>query len=225
LVSSAGVERVDALHALALNFDPSERDAERGWQVDAYCTRLPAEPPGPPETDASFATAQRLMREYEFADPRIVRAVYHADGPLDGRDMLLELRFWRLRFHVGVRVGGVIDETRVVDGRRVSVWGWNYRTLQGHLEQGQMDYEVWKWHDDGAVDFRVRRYSRPARIANPIVWLGFRLFGRREQVRFAEHALERMRRLVAARLAGRPAGDVPRVRETVPVARLDERVG
>ncbi|MCA1681991.1 MAG: DUF1990 domain-containing protein [Actinobacteria bacterium] len=34
------------------------------------------------------------------------------------------------------------DETRDVDGRTVRVWGWNYRTLQGHLEMGQMDYEV-----------------------------------------------------------------------------------
>jgi hypothetical protein len=135
--------------------------------------------------------------------------------------MLLELRFLGLRFHAGVRIGGVIDERRQVDGRTVSVWGWNYATLQGHLEQGQMDYEVWKWHHDGAVEFRIRRYSKAAHIANPIVRLGFRLFGRHEQVRFAEHALERMRRLVAARLAGRPA-DVPQLREQVKVAPLSE---
>jgi uncharacterized protein (UPF0548 family) len=220
-VSSRGRERVDALHALALNFDPARREAEGGWHVDAYCTRLPPEPPGPPLPDASFAAAQDVMRDYEFADPRIVRAVYHPDGPLAGRDMLLELRFLGVRFHAGVRVGGVIDETREVDGRTVSVWGWNYSTLQGHLEKGQMDYEAWKWHDDGTVEFRIRRYSKAAHIANPVIRLGFRLFGRREQVRFAEHALERMRRLVSARLVGRPA-DVPRVEDEITLAPLSE---
>jgi hypothetical protein len=40
-------------------------------------------------------------------------------------------------------------------------------------------------------------------------------------VRFAEHALERMRRLVAARLADRPP-DVPLVRDEIEVAPLSE---
>ena len=112
--------------------------------------------------------------------------------------MLLEVRFWGLRFPVGVRVGAVIDETRTVDGRDVRVWGWGYGTLQGHLEVGQMDYEVWKWLDTGAVEFRVHVVSRPGRIPNPIVRLGFRLFGRREQMRFARRSCERMALLVSS---------------------------
>lgn len=132
------------------------------------------------------------MRDYEFADPRIVRAIYHPGSPLEGRDMLLEVRFWGLTFRWGVRVGGVIDEVRRVDGRDVRVWGWSYATLQGHLETGQMDYEVWKWLDTGAVEFRIHVVSRASRIGNPIIRLGFRLFGRREQVRFARRACERM---------------------------------
>jgi len=137
------------------------------------------------------------MRDYEFADPEIVRAVYHADDPLAGRDMLLQVRFFGLRFRFGVRVGGVIDETRRLGGREVRVWGWNYATLQGHFEMGQMDYEVWKWLDTGAVEFRIHVVSRAGRIPNPIVRLGFRLFGRREQVRFAKRACERMAWLVS----------------------------
>ena len=125
-----------------------------------------------------------------------MRASFRRDGPLAGRDMLLEVRFWGLRFPVGVRVGAVIDETRAVDGRDVRVWGWGYGTLQGHLEVGQMDYEVWKWLDTGAVEFRVHVVSRPGRIPNPIVRLGFRLFGRREQMRFARRSCERMALLV-----------------------------
>jgi uncharacterized protein (UPF0548 family) len=136
------------------------------------------------------------MQRYEFADPSIVRAVYYPDRPLEERDMLLEVRFYGLRFRFGVRVGGVVDETRTVDGREVRVWGWNYRTLQGHLEKGQMDYEVWKWLDTGEVEFRIHAFSRAADIPNPIVRLGFRLFGRREQVRFARRSCERMAVLV-----------------------------
>jgi uncharacterized protein (UPF0548 family) len=110
--------------------------------------------------------------------------------------MLLEVRFWGLRFQLGVRVTQVVDETRSLEAGDVRVWGWSYATLQGHLEVGQMDYEVWKWLDSGKVEFRVHVVSRPGRIPNPIVRLGFRLFSRREQVRFAQRACERMAALV-----------------------------
>lgn len=190
---------LDALRDKSLNFDAASRDSwteERGWHIDDYRQPLPGERPGPPEPGGPWERAQRLLRDYQFADPELVRASFRHDGPLEGRDMLLEVRFWGLRFPVGVRVGAVIDETRVVDGRDVLVWGWGYGTLQGHLEVGQMDYEVWKWLDTGAVEFRVHVVSRPGRIPNPIVRLGFRLFGRREQVRFARRSCERMALLV-----------------------------
>ena len=47
--------------------------------------------------------------------------------------------------------------------RQARVFGWNYRTLEGHFEQGQMHYEIWKWLDTGDVDFRLHAYSRSAR--------------------------------------------------------------
>jgi uncharacterized protein (UPF0548 family) len=149
------------------------------------------------------------MRDYEFADPAIVRAIYRRDSPLEGRDMLLEIRFWGLRFRVGVRVGGVIDETRELDGRQARVWGWSYATLQGHLEMGQMDYEAWKWLDTGAVEFRIHVASKASRIGNPVIRLGFRIFGRREQVRFARRACERMAYLVREEPGVRPASEIP----------------
>jgi uncharacterized protein (UPF0548 family) len=194
---------LDELHDKPLNFDLSERGrftSENGWHVDDYRQPLPAEPPGPPVEGGSWEVARRLMSRYEFADPSTVRAVYHPDSPLGQRDMLLEIRFLGLRFYSGVRVGGVRDETSSVDGREVRVWGWNYRTLSGHLEMGQMDYEVWKWLDTGEVEFRIHAFSRAAHIQNPFVRLGFRLFGRREQRRFARRACERMARMVAASL-------------------------
>jgi uncharacterized protein (UPF0548 family) len=186
-----------------LNFDPAElRDAgpQTGWNIDDYCRPLPAERPGEPQPGASFEIARRLMRDYAFADPDIVRAVFDPASELADRNILLQARFGPLRFFAGCRVGAVADELRTIDGREVRVWGWNYRTLAGHFERGQMDYAVWKWLDDGTVEFRVHVVSQPATSGNPIARLGFRLVGRREQVRFARRACERMGELVAREL-------------------------
>ena len=204
---------LEALAAKGFNFEPDPGDhytTENGWKVDNYLQPLPAEPPGPPVPDGSFEVAKELMRDYEFADPAIVRAIYADDSPFETRDMLLEGRFYGLRFHFGVRVGGLVDDELTVDGRPARRWGWNYRTLQGHLEAGQMDYEVRKWLDSGEVDFRIHAVSRPAHIPNPVIRLGFRVFGRRVQRRFARHACLRMARLTAARTphTGR-VGDPP----------------
>lgn len=88
-------------------------------------------------------------------------------------------------FHVDVRV---VMEAGEIDfcARPVRVWGWNYRTLQGHLEMGQMD--------------------------NPLIRVGFALFGRRMQKKFARRALARMHALVLDQVGGRrdqPTGDLP----------------
>jgi uncharacterized protein (UPF0548 family) len=189
-----------------LNFDPAElpidsSSARPGWHVDDYRQPLAPEPPGDPAPQASFEVARRLMRDYAFADPAIVRAVYDPAGGLAGRNMLLQARFGPLRLFLGCRVGPIIDEERTVHGRPVSVWGWSYSTLSGHLERGQMDYAVWKWLDDGSVEFRIHVVSRRARAGNPLLRLGFRLVGRRQQVRFARRACERMGELVARELA------------------------
>jgi uncharacterized protein (UPF0548 family) len=186
-----------------LNYDPAEiADADRGdgWRIDDYRVRLPAEPPGEPGREASFEIAQRIMRDYAFADPAIVRAVFDPSAQLANRNMLLQTRFGPLRFFVGCRVGTITDEQRVAGGRPVRVWGWSYGTLAGHFERGQMDYAVWKWLDDGAVEFRIHVVSRRARIGNPIIRLGFRLVGRGQQKRFARRACERMSDLVRREL-------------------------
>jgi uncharacterized protein (UPF0548 family) len=192
---------LEALAGKSYNFDPDQSEhftTDNGWKIDDYTQPLPPEPPGPPRPGGSFEVAQRLMRDYQFADPAIVRAIYAEDSPFERRDMLLEGRFYGLRFHLGVRVGGLVDQELALDGRPLRRWGWSYRTLQGHLEMGQMDYEVRKWLDSGEVDFRIHAFSRPAHIPNPVVRLGFRVFGRWVQRRFARHACQRMARLTAA---------------------------
>ncbi|MEA2228908.1 MAG: hypothetical protein QOF04_2538 [Solirubrobacteraceae bacterium] len=191
--------RLEDLRDRPLNFDPARLSAladGHGHEDDLRQPLVP-EPPGDPVPGGPWETARRLMRDYAFAEGSAVGAVFDREAPLPGRDMLLRASFHGLRFNLGVRVGEVRDETRAVDGRRARVWGWNYRTLAGHLERGRMDYEVWKWLDSGEVEFRITAVSRRAHIRNPLVRLGFRLFGRREQLRFYRHACAEMARLTA----------------------------
>ncbi|MCC6832976.1 MAG: DUF1990 family protein, partial [Thermoleophilia bacterium] len=147
--------------------------------------------------------ARAVVADYAFADPRLIRATYDPGAPLMGRNMLLRGRFLGVDWHLGARVvhvgGGVAEE----DGRAVDRWGWGYRTLEGHLEMGQMDFWVVKARDTGEVWFRIHAVSKPARVANPVVRWGFRLFGRGLQLRFAREAGARMRRMV-------PGPEVPR---------------
>lgn len=202
--------RVDLAAALAALQDRTVNYAEadaptpghRGsWHIDHHKAVLATEPPGPPVPGGAWHIACALVREYEFADPRIIRAVYRADVPLRGRDMLLEGRFLALRFYMGVRVTEVVDEDR--EGQRV--WGWGYQTLEGHLEQGKLCYEVTKIHQTGEIGLRLRAYSRAAPIANPVVRLGFALFGRRVQLRFYRAVCQRLRDSLRAILRGDPA--------------------
>jgi uncharacterized protein (UPF0548 family) len=193
-----------ALRGAPFNFEPQPVDGytpDRGWQVDALSRRLPDEPPGDPVPGGAWQVARRLMEDYRIADPRIVRATWDARAPLLGREMLLELRLYRvLSVRAGVRVTRVWDEERVVAGRRARVFGYEYATLRGHVEMGRMDYELYKWREEGAVEFRLHAHSRASGDCAPWVRLGFRLFGRRQQVRFFRRCGERLARLTAQQL-------------------------
>src|SRR5690348_6463946 len=129
--------RLAALADAPLNFDPAVlagASPEDGWLVTDVCQSLPGEAPGPPAENGSWVIARALMRGYEFADPSIVRAYYDPSAPLRGRNMLLRLQALGLvRLFVGVRVGDVYEHTRQLGSRTAQIWGWNYRTLQGHV--------------------------------------------------------------------------------------------
>lgn len=200
--------RLAALRERPVNFDPNaSHRPEDGWRIDDYCQPLPSEPPGPPLDGGPFQVAAQLLRDYQVADPRMVRATYDHDAPLEGRTMLLELRFLVFRTYAGCRVGEVVDEVRTVDGREVQVWGWPYRTLEGHVEQGEMSWEVWKWRDTGEVQFRIHAYSRMVSNGNPFTRIGVRLVGQRERHRYLSEACRRIKRLVGEGLRGEhPAG-------------------
>lgn len=210
--------RLASLAHTPVNYDPATLDLEHppaDWHVDDRCQPLAAEPPGEPVPGGSWDIARRLIRGYEFADPSLVRAHYDHDHPLEGRVMLLELRALNLvSVHVGVRVVHVYDEIREHAGRQARVFGWAYRTLQGHVEQGQMDWQVWKWTDSGEVQFRVHAVSRPAPVANPIIRIGFWLLRNHERAVFLNSTDTRMQSLTELALRRERVGDA--VREASP---------
>jgi len=190
--------RLHALRGRQLNFDP-ETLHDPGWEHDDYRQALPSEEPGPPGPGGSWETAVGLSRNYAFADPSLVEARFDPDAPLEDRDMLLILHALGARIYAGVRVSGVGNETRTLGDREAQVFFWNYRTLEGHVEAGQRDFEVWKWLDTGAVEFRTHAISRAAET-NPIVKVGFALIGRHKQVEFGARACRRMALLTEVNL-------------------------
>jgi uncharacterized protein (UPF0548 family) len=202
------------MRGVPLNFEPQPLEAytpELGWHADALSQRLPSEAPGDPAPRGAWHVARRLMEDYRMADPRLVRATWNPRAALLGREMLLELRLYRIfSVRAGVRVTRVWDEERVVAGRRARVFGYEYATLQGHVEMGRMDYQLYKWRDEGAVEFRLHAHSRASEDGAPWVRLGFRLFGRREQVRFFRRCCERIASLTSEQL-GLPCAPPPPV--------------
>jgi uncharacterized protein (UPF0548 family) len=182
------------------------------WHRDTLAQELPGEPPGAPVPGGPWEVARRLVTHYCMADPAIVGADWDRDAPLLGRVMELELRFHRLLWvRAHVRVRRVWDEER--DGARV--FGYEYETLPGHVETGAMDYEVYKWLEDGRVEFRLHARSRPSGQGPWWARFGFRLVGRHEQVRFYFGCCSRLAELVAREL-GLPASPPP------PAAQLRE---
>jgi uncharacterized protein (UPF0548 family) len=188
---------LDGLATRAVNYDPAQAPPHTGgggWHQESAAVLIGREPPGDPVPGGPWQTARALTERYEFADPAILRAVYRAGSPLLNRNMLMEGHFFGLRFYFGVRITHVIDETR----GRERIWGWGYETLQGHLEQGRINFEVIKNVATGAVGFRVAGYARPARLPDPLVRLGFTLFGRWIQQRYYQAVRQHLYDLVRA---------------------------
>ncbi len=195
--------RLAALARAPVNFDASDLGslvAAKGWRLDDMIEPLPHEASGPPTEGGSWQVARRIMDDYQLADPAVVSAFYDREAPMSGRDMLLKIRFAGLPIWVGVRIGETYEQTLELDGRQAHVFGWSYRTLEGHFEQGQMHYELWKWLDSGDVEFHLRAVSQPAARGPLLLRTGFRLIGRGHQLRFYRQVCRRAKRLTEAQL-------------------------
>jgi uncharacterized protein (UPF0548 family) len=196
----------DHWRAAKLNFDPTQREQfteGSGWRIDDYAVGLPGEPPGPPVWNGSWQAARKVLEAYEFPDPGLITGIFVPDEPLDQRIMILRARFLVFTFLFGVRIVDVVEEERDGGPRgRARVWGYSYQTLTGHFEMGQITFEVWKFVESGEVEFRIHAFSHTAHIDNLAYRIGFRLFGRSLQRRFARTALARMQQLVLERMVG-----------------------
>jgi hypothetical protein len=179
-----------------------EYTSATGWRIDHYATDLLAEAPGPATEAGSFAAAQAVMRRYAFPPPDLITGYFDPSQPLEKRVMVLRAHFLVFNFYFGVRVVDVINEaSQTGPSGPECVWGYGYRTLEGHFEKGQINFSVHKNLGTGAVQFRIQAMSQPGQIRNPFYWVGFKLFGRMLQRRFAHQSLARMRRLVTQELA------------------------
>lgn len=198
-------DRLAAYAHTKVNYDVADQHAytaEAGWRLDDYATDLLTEAPGPPAPAGSFAAAQDSMRRYAFPPPNLIRGYFDPSQPLDERVMVLRAQFLGFHFYFGVRIVDVVDAAALPSPAGPErVWGYGYRTLEGHFERGQINFSVHKNLATGAVQFRIHAMSQKGTIRNPFYWVGFKVFGRLLQRRFARQSLVRMRGLVAEALA------------------------
>lgn len=196
-------EALAALRRRPVNYELAEvRRPE--WNFDEHRHTIGWEPPGPATDRGTWAVARDLVRDYEFTPPGLVRAVYDPRTPLLGRELLLEGRFSALRFQMGVRITSLI----LSGDQEHDVFGWSYRTLDGHLERGEVVYQVVKHRSSGRVEFTATSHSQVDPRLGPVLRLGWFVFGRRTQLRFYREIQRRMGVLVRQRLTA--AADVRR---------------
>jgi uncharacterized protein (UPF0548 family) len=147
-----------------------------------------------------FATGKRALIDYDFSDRSIVVGHFDPRAPLEGRDMLLELKVFGFRFLSGVRVHTVRDES---DEHRTS-FGFRYDTLQGHIERGFEWFVLSKNHETGEVRFRIEAHWRLGKFPSWWSRLGFLLLGARLRERWRRRAVTYLRGPARGRAAERP---------------------
>jgi uncharacterized protein (UPF0548 family) len=201
--------KLDAIAALESTVDITDRASyvsANGWNVDDSSVELPAEIPGPPLDTGSFSAAVAVLTAYSFPPVALIRGHFDPTATLLGRPMLLTARYLWMTFELAVRVSRVIDEARDTPDGLTQVWGYSYTTLHGHLEQGEITFEIAKTVGTGAVHFRIYSFSRRGDVGNLLYRLGFRVVGRSLQRRFVRESLQNMQALVTTRMHNARAG-------------------
>lgn len=197
---------------MAPTIDLAQRDTyvpETGWHRDSREAPLPSEAPGAPELNGVFAAACHILEQYSFPPARLIRGRFDPIAPLANRAMLLTARYLWMTFELPVRVSRIIDVTRVGVNGTEQAWGYSYQTLAGHLERGEITFEIVKQITSGEIAFRIHSFSQTGQITNPFYRLGFWIVGRKLQRRFAEESLRNMQRLLAPLAARHITGTAP----------------
>lgn len=166
--------------------------ASAGWHLDNYCQALPSEQVGLPQENGSFRAACQVLKNYSFAPPALITGVFDPEQELGKRVMALRGRFLFFTFWFGVKVSRVINEIRSLpQGDREVVWGYSYRTLERHFEEGEITFTIHKIISTGRVFLKIEAISKTGHIANPFYRIGFKLVGRYLQIYFAREAMRR----------------------------------
>jgi uncharacterized protein (UPF0548 family) len=186
--------RFDALKGMGLNFPLVGPESQGGKNWRRYYSEsiIGFEEPGAPLKDGAFAIAWKAITEYQFSDPNIVTGHFRPKDPLEGRNMLLELKVWGLHYLCGARVGRV----RKVASANETQWGFRYDTLESHVEVGSEWFFLTKKHDTGEIWFRISASWRPGAFPNWWSRAGFELLGRHYQLKWHRLAYLRLRKIV-----------------------------
>lgn len=181
------------LEGRAPNFNVpiEEMVPEHGWKVDGAETEIGQEPAGPPVRDSLFERARQGLINYDFSDPSIVEGHFDPEAPFVGRNMLLEIKVFGLRFLNGVRVHSI----REIADTDQTIFGFRYDTLEGHIEQGYEWFLLTKDHRTGRVRFKIEAHWRLGQFPNWWSRLGFRLIGEHFRTLWRHRAPLRLRQL------------------------------
>ena len=101
--------RLHALASLAHNFDTPEHEmtTQNGWNNYYLESVVARDEPG---DHTKFERLTRAVSNYEFSEPRIVRAHFDRASQLLGRRMLLDIQALRLHYLCPVMVTAVRDD-------------------------------------------------------------------------------------------------------------------
>ena len=177
-------------------------DPSTGWRTDSFSVVLDRRTADElADGDPWFERGRTALWHYAMVDPRIVRAAWWADGDLLGRRLTQEGRFGPLRLRMATEVSAVVDGVVEVEEGVATVAGFEYRTLEGHLEDGWQSWQLWRWHDTGLLEHRGHTISRRGDLDNPVIALGMRVFGRGMQLLAGRMSTERLRGFVDGSVA------------------------
>lgn len=172
-----------------LDFSYSEPDRLAGkyqddWYHDYRKESLGVDFPSADGRFHGFNEVKKLLVDYKFPNPDLIIGKFEDSGPLLGRNILLLAKFLGFKFTFGVRVVAVVDEQRRIENEVFDCWGYSYRTLQGHFEEGEIRFEIQRNVLTFETYFLIESYSRVGQINNPFYWIGMKLFGRTLQKKF-----------------------------------------